>query len=76
MFATLKHFAIVMGAYAPGAPAFDGLRPEALDRPLQQMHDALHGVLTDGYAMVDRFVSNPQNVPGLGNIIEAFSQVV
>ncbi len=76
MFVTLKHFLIVGAAYAPGAPAFDGMRPEALDRPLQQMHDALHDVFTDGYVMVDRFLSNPQNVPGLGNIVQAFADIV
>ncbi len=76
MFATLKHFLIVGAAYAPGAPAFDGMRPEALDRPLQQMHDAMHGAFTNGYVLVDRFLSNPERFPGVGNIVEAFSRVV
>ncbi|MEA2982341.1 MAG: hypothetical protein QOF91_3775 [Alphaproteobacteria bacterium] len=34
--------------YGWGTPAFDGLRPEALDRPLRNLHRTVNAAATDG----------------------------
>jgi hypothetical protein len=43
--------------YAYGHPAFDGLRPAALDYPLQAFHTAANDVARDGQRALAQFES-------------------
>lgn len=76
MVVTTKHFGFFLAAYAPGAPIFDGLRPETLDRPLQQMHHALHTAIVEAFGFVVGVLQDPTSLPGVDRFVAAMGAIV
>ena len=61
MLEATKALMFLAAAYLPGASAFDGHRPRALDLPLQRLHDTLHAALVNGSEIAWGVVSDPRS---------------